>query len=178
MSRRIYYHTQDSRKLTLTEPVPCTRDDAWLGNAIYFWHELIDAEDWGNNAKRRYGCYEIYESEIEMDNVLNSVFNEEHYYFWYKQIEKVAKAIILKTNLKPSIKELNDYFKERGTWDDLDGILFQDLPINPNKLLIKPIECNKRNKKIVFPYRMRIQLAVYNSKIIHNFALLKKEECI
>ena len=88
-----------------------------------------------SNAKRNYGYYEIYESEI--DNVLNSVFNEEQYYFWYKQIEKVAKVIILKTNLKPSIKELNDYFKQRETWDDLDGILFQDLPTNSNKLLIE-----------------------------------------
>ena len=80
--------------------------------------------------------------------------------------------------MKPTIKELNDYFKERGTWDDLDGILFQDLPTNPNKLLIKPIEYNNNSKKIVFPYRKRIQLAVYNPKIIHNFAFLKRERCI
>lgn len=178
MEKKIYYHTQESRKAILTSPIPCTRDDAWLGNASYFWYELEDAEDWGNNSKRRTNYYEIYQSEIITENILNSVFNEEHYYFWFKQIEKVAKAIISKTKMKPSIKELNDYFKERGTWDDLDGILFQDLPTNPNKLLIKPIEYNNNRKSVVFPYRKRIQLAVYNSKIICTFALLKRGRCI
>jgi hypothetical protein len=178
VSRKVYYHTQESRDLVLTEPIPCTREDAWLGNAIYFWYEIEDAEEWGNNSKKQYGYYEIYTSEIETENVLNAVFNEEHYYFWYRQIEKVAKEIISKTNIKPSIKELNDYFKERGTWNDVDGILFQDLPTNPNKLLIKPIEYNNKSKRITFPYRKRIQLAVYNSRIIHTFSLLKKEKCI
>lgn len=176
MSRQIFYHTQESRRKTLTEPVLCNRNDAWLGNAFYFWLDIEDAEDWGNSSKRRTHYYEIYKSEIETENVLNSVFNEEHYYFWYKQIVKVAKVIMAKTNIKPTIKELNDYFKERGTWDDVTGIMFQDLPTNPNKLLIKPIEYNK--KKIVFPYRKRIQLAVYNSEIIHNFALFKRTRCI
>ena len=60
----------------------------------------------------------------------------------------------------------------------LDGILFQDLPTNPNKLLVKPIEYNNNSKRVVFPYRKRIQLAVYNSKIIRTFAFLKREECI
>lgn len=178
MSKQVYYHTQESRRVELKAPIACNRDDAWLGNAIYFWYELQDAEDWGNNSKKTYNYYEIYRSDIETENVLNSVFNEEHYYFWFAQIEKVAKAIISKTKIKPSIKELNDYFKERGTWDDLDGIIFQDLPTNPNKLLIKPIEYNNRTRKVVFPYRKRIQLAVYNPKIIHNFALLKREKCI
>lgn len=178
MNKKVFYHTQESRRNILTEPIPCIREDAWLGNAIYFWHDLEDAEEWGNNSKRRHNYYEIYISDIETENVLNSVFNEEHYFFWYKQIEKVAKIIIAKTKMKPSIKELNDYFKERGTWDDLDGILFQDLPTNPNKLLIKPIEYNNKSKKVVFPYRKRIQLAVYNSKIIHTFALYKREKCI
>lgn len=177
MSKNVYYHTQESRKAKLISPIPCTRDDAWLGNASYFWYDLEDAEEWGNNSKRRYNYYEIYESKIYTDNILDSVFNEEHYFFWYKQIEKVAKAIIAKTKIKPSIKELNDYFKERGTWDTVDGILFQDLPTNPNKLLIKPIEYNK-TKRIVFPYRKRIQLAVYNPKIIHTFVFLKREMCI
>ncbi len=178
MSKQVYYHTQESRTNELTAPIPCIREDAWLGNAIYFWYELEDAEEWGNNSKRRHNYYEIYKSDIETENVLNSVFNEEHYYFWLKQIEKVAKNIISKTKIKPSIKELNDYFKERGTWNDLDGILFQDLPTNPNKLLVKPIEYNNKTKTTVFPYRKRIQLAVYNSNIIHTFALLKRERCI
>lgn len=151
MKVKCFYHTQESRKTILSSPIPCTRDDAWLGNGIYFWYELEDAEDWGNNSKRRTNYYEIYKSEIQIENILDSVFNEEHYYFWLKQIEKVAKAIISKTKMKPSIKELNDYFKERGTWDVLDGILFQDLPTNSKKLLIKPIEYKTSRRFVVFP---------------------------
>lgn len=178
MSKRIFYHTQEARNRKLDAPILCKRDDAWLGNAFYFWLDIEDAEDWGDSSKRRHMWYDIYKSEIETENVLNTVFCEDHYYFWLKQIEKVAKNIISKTKIKPTIKELNDYFKERGTWDDLDGVLFQDLPINPNKLLIKPIEYHNKSKKMIFPYRKRIQLAVYNSNIILNFAHLKKEQCI
>lgn len=173
---KTFYHTQESRGKLLSEPIPCTRDDAWLGDAIYFWLDLSDAEHWGNVSKRRTAHYEVYSCQIDCGNVLDSVFNEEHYYFWFKQIEKVAKAIISRTNIKPTIKELNDYFKERGTWDELDGIFFQDLPTNPNALLVKPIEY--KSKRVVFPYRKRIQIAVYNSDIISNFVLLKKEKCV
>jgi hypothetical protein len=176
MNVKVYYHTQESRKHLLTEPVKCVRVDAWLGDAVYFWYDLEDAEDWGNNSKRAQNYYEIYKSDIECENILDTVFNEDHYFFWFKQIEKVAKLIISKTKMKPTLKELNDYLKERGTWDEVDGIRFQDLPTNPNKLLIRPIEL-KNGSKRSFPYRKRIQLAVYNSKIILNFDLLKKEKC-
>lgn len=174
--KNTFYHTQESREKQLTEPIPCTRNDAWLGNAIYFWYDIGDAEHWGNTSKKRTGYYEIYACNIFCENILNSVFNEEHYFFWFEQVEKVAKAIIAKTKMKSTLKELNDYFKERGTWDEVDGILFQDLPTNPNRLLIKPVEY--KNKRVAFAYRKRIQLAVYNLKIIRTFAFLKKERCI
>lgn len=173
---KMFYHTQEARKELLQEPIPCKRDDAWLGEASYFWLDLYDADYWGNMSKRKTGYYEIYHCQIDCENVLDSVFNEEHYNFWFKQIEKVAKVIIARTKMKPTIKELNDYLKEKGAWDELDGILFQDLPTNPNALLVKPIEY--RNRRVVFPYRKRIQIAVYNSNILSNFALLKKEKCI
>lgn len=174
--KKNYYHTQESRNARLTKPIPCIRDDAWLGEAIYFWYDIDDAEHWGNSSKRRTEYYEVYESEIKTENVLNTVFDEEHYFFWFRQVEKVAKSIIAKTKIKPTIKELNDYFKERGTWDEVDGILFQDLPTNPNKLLVQPIEY--KNRKITFAYRKRIQLAVYNPAIIITFAFFKREKCI
>ncbi|MCZ2397306.1 MAG: hypothetical protein LC100_12290 [Chitinophagales bacterium] len=173
--KKIFYHTQEARGKKLKTPIPCTRDDAWLGEGFYFWYELEDAEYWGNTAKRKTGKYDIYESEIDCIKILDTVFNEEHYFFWYKQIEKVAKTIIKKTKLKPSLKELNDYFKERGTWNEVDGILFQDLPANPNRLLIKPIRY--RNRNVIFTYRKRIQVAIYNTDIIITFALLKSAEC-
>lgn len=158
--RKTFYHTQESRKNTLKKPIPCVRDDAWLGNGTYFWYDLEDAEYWGNTSKKATGCYEIYISDIQNENVLDSVFNEDHYFFWLKQVEKIAKVIIKKTQIKPTIKELNDYFKERGTWDEVDGILFQNLPTNPNRLLIRPIKYNI--KRVIIAYRKRIQLAVYN----------------
>lgn len=171
-----YFHTQESRIKKLTNPIKCIRDDAWLGEAYYFWKEEFDAENWGNDSKKRTGYFEIYESELDFDDVLDTVFNEEHYFFWLKQVENVAKKIISKTHIKPTIKELNDYFRERGNWNDLAGIQFQDLPTNNNHLLVKPIEY--KNKTIAFAYRKRIQLAVYNTNIINTFVLLKKEKCI
>lgn len=177
MSIRLVYHTQESRKYILTEPIKCLRNDAWLGDAFYYWYELEDAEYWGNKSKRSRQYYEIYQSEINTENILDTVFNEEHYYFWFRQIEKVAKSIMSKTKIKPTLKELNDYLKERGIWDELDGIRFQDLPISPDRLLIQPIEV-KNGSKRYFPYRKRIQIAIYNSNIILSFTLLKKEKCI
>lgn len=172
-----YYHTQESRRNQLVSPIKCTRDDAWLGEAYYFWVELEDAEAWGNKSKRNSSFYEIYKSEINTENVLDTVFNEDHYKFWYLQIEKVAKKIMSKTKKKPTLKELNDYLKERGAWDELDGIKFQDLPVSPENLLVQPILL-RNGKMVYFPYRKRIQIAVYNSEIILTFALLKKERRI
>jgi hypothetical protein len=172
-----YYHTQETRGIELTSPIKCTRDDAWLGEAYYFWFDLEDAEDWGNSSKRGKGYYDIYQSEINIENVLDTVFNEEHYNFWFKQIEKIARIIMAKTKIKPTLKELNDYLKERGTWNELHGIRFQDLPVSPDRLLIKPIEY-KSGKIRYFQYRKRIQLAVYNSEIISKFTRLATEKCI
>ena len=173
---KTFFHTQESREKRLTNPIPCIRDDAWLGEAIYFWFELLDSEHWGHTSKKGRGYFEIYTADINCENVLDTVFNEEHYYFWQRQIEKVAKLIISKTKLKPTIKELNDYFKERGTWSTLDGIQFQDLPTNPNHLLIRQIDY--KSKKITFAYRKRIQIAIYNPNIITNFTFFKRERCI
>ena len=177
MTIKQYYHTQEARGKELTSPIKCVRDDAWLGEAYYFWFDLEDAENWGNSSKRGKGFYAIYQSEINLENVLDTVFNEEHYNFWFEQIEKIARIIMANTKMKPTLKDLNDYIKERGTWDELHGIRFQDLPISPDRLLIRPIEY-RYGKMKYFQYRKRIQLAVYNSEIISNFALLKTAKCI
>jgi hypothetical protein len=170
-----FYHTQESRKDILTKPVKCIREDAWLGEAYYFWYDIVDAENWGHHSKKRTNYFEIYESNINCEDILDTVFNEKHYLFWLKQIEKVAKTIITRTNIKPTLKELNDYFKERGTWDEVAGIQFQDLPTNVEQLLVKPIEY--KSKSVIFAYRKRIQLSVYKLEIITTFALIKKGRC-
>lgn len=171
------FHTQESRSKILTAPLKCVRDDAWLGEAYYFWREESDADDWGNNSKRRNGYYEIYESILKSDSYLDTVFNEEHYFFWIKQLEKIAKKIMIKTGEKPTLKELNDYIKDKNIWPQVDFVQFQDLPINTERSLVKPIEY-KRGKVRTVAFRKRIQIAVYNKIIISTFALKKTEKVL
>jgi hypothetical protein len=155
------FHTQEKREVILKAPIICVRSDAWLGEAYYFWHDKIDAIEWGHNSKRKTGVFDIYKSEIESENILDTVFNEEHYLFWLGEIEKVGKVLTQKTKSKPTLKEINQYFKERAVWDEVDGIMFQDIPKSDSKSLIRE-----------FYYRKRIQLAIYNTKIINTFALV------
>jgi len=162
-----FYHTQEKRPEKLNEPVLCSKDNAWLGEAFYFWEEESDANFWGNKFKNKTGSYDVYMSEIPLENVLDTVFNREHYFFWLKQIEKVAKNFIKKTNSKPTLKEINDYFKEKNIWTQIDGILFQDISQNPVHFMVKE-----------FQYKKRIQLALYDKEKIINFVLHYSGECV
>lgn len=171
------FHTQERREKLLNLPKQCVRDDAWLGEAYYFWKEEVDADDWGNNSKRGTKSYEIYQCELNTENILDTVFNEEHYNFWIKQLEKIAKKIMIKTNEKPTLKELNDYIRDKEVWKEIDLIQFQDLPISSERSLVKPITYRSGKVRTV-AFRKRIQIAVYNMGIISNFALLKTEQVI
>ena len=154
------YHTQEKWKYYLTVPIISNREDAWLGDAYYFWKEEVDAIHWGHKSKWKTGNFEVYKADVDCENVLDTVFNEEHYDFWKAQIEKAAKHIIKKTGQKATLYEINQYFKDKAKWSDkTDGILFQDLPYSDDLLVFN------------FNYRKRIQIAVYNLKIINNFAL-------
>lgn len=172
---REMYHTQESREQKLKQPIICKRDDAWLGEGYYFWYYIEDAEMWGTTSKKNTGYYEIYKSKIDCTDFLDTVFNETHYTFWVKSLEKVAKKIIRLTGCKPTLKELNDYFKEKAIWKEVTGILFQDNPINKETNLVEPIKYNK--KFVHFVYRKRIQAVVYYKEYICTFALLKKGNC-
>lgn len=165
-SHRTMYHTQERRNVRLSSPVKCERDDAWLGEGYYFWDDSLDAKQWGHNSKRKTGFFEVYVSKILIDRFLDTVFYEEHYRFWIRQVEKAADYIKLKTGLKPTIKEINDYFKERAIWDEVDGILFQDIPENDNILKVHS-----------FYYRKRIQAVVYNIEIISTFTFQMECRC-
>ncbi|MBL4560670.1 MAG: hypothetical protein JKX79_06750 [Labilibaculum sp.] len=157
---KLMYHTQESRAKLLTAPIKCNKSDAWLGVGYYFWNIEIDATHWGNNFKNRKGSFEIYKADIDTENVLDTVFNEKHYEFWLKQIEKAAKFITKKTGKKASIREINQYFNDKAKWSEItDGVLFQDLPFSDDLLVSN------------FNYRKRIQIAVYNKDIISNFVL-------
>lgn len=162
--QREVFHTQEKRSQNLNRPVKCTRSNAWLGDGYYFWDDEQDAVKWGHDSKRQTGKFQIYKAIANCENVLNTVFNESHYRFWLRQIEKTAKVITKKTGIKPTIKDLNDYFKERGTWEEVDGIMFQDIPE-------KELHVER------FFYRKRIQLAIYNLDILKDFALYDEGKC-
>ncbi len=155
--KRLSYHTQEKREFRLAEPKICTNNTAWLGDAYYFWTEEIDSIQWGHNSKRATGSFEIYKAEIDTENVIDTVYNEDHYKNWLQQIEKAAKSIVKKTGFKPTLKEINAYFKKNDVLYGVDGVMFQDLP-KGNDLLV-----------VNFFYRKRIQIAVYNASIISNF---------
>ena len=161
---RKMYHTQEKRKKRLTKPILCERDDAWLGNGYYFWNDIFDANDWGHNSKKKSGFFEVYEALINCENFLNTVLNEEHYNFWVTQIEKASKVIQKKIGYKPSIKEINAYFKERAKWN-VDGIIFQDLPFNER------LQVQNMN------YKKRIQAAVFNIVTVKNFSFIEEIKC-
>ncbi|MDA3781000.1 MAG: hypothetical protein PF487_12385 [Bacteroidales bacterium] len=161
-----FFHTQENRDKELTKPAFCSKENAWIGEAFYFWENEDDANFWGIKFKKKTGQYDIYTAEILTDNILDTVFNREHYYFWLKQIEKAAKYFVKRTGTKPTLKEINDFFREKQIWTEIDGILFQDISKNPVHFLVKE-----------FQYKKRIQLALYDSEKITNFALHYTGEC-
>lgn len=163
---REMYHTQEKWKYYLTSPILTTNQDAWLGEGYYFWYYQNDAVWWGRTAKKRRGYYQVYKARIECKNVLDTVFNEEHYTFWIKNIERaIAKYIKSDKNSLP-LKYINDFFKEKGFLNNIDGVMFQDISENPDNWIVKK-----------FQYKKRIQLAVYNLQIMSNFALEFEAEC-
>ena len=154
-----FYHTQENRDTFLDSPIVCIDDNAWLGRAYYFWENEDDAHFWGRIKKNKTGSYDVYISKIEFDNILDTVFNREEYYFWIKQIDKAAKKIAKSTGSKPSLKEINEFFLDRGIWSDIDGILFQDISENPIHFMVNE-----------FQYKKRIQLALYCEEKMISFA--------
>lgn len=160
------YHTQEKRGSRLIAPITCTKDNAWLGVAWYFWYDEQDAVFWGNVSKKATRYYEVYKGDIDCQNVLDTVFNEEHYLFWIKQIDKV-QVRFAKLGKELTLKALNQFFKEEGKWTKFDGIMFQDISENQKNYILGQ-----------FQYKKRIQLAVYNYNIITNFALAFEGQCV
>lgn len=164
--QRKMYHTQEAQYLRLTKPMLCKRKDAWLGIGYYFWNDVEDAIRWGNDAKKKTGSFDIYESLINCENVLDTVFNEQHYQLWLTQIEKIGKHWLIKTGQKLTINQMNDRLREKAVWNEVDGILFQDLPQKNDYLLV-----------IEFYYRKRIQLIAYKMEIVLSFQHYSHHKC-
>lgn len=163
---REMFHTQGYRLPYLTDPIICSRQDAWLGEGYYFWYDEQDAVLWGQNSKKDYHKYVIYIADIDCEDILDTVFNEQHYLLWKKNIDKIADDALKKTGRKPTIAEINEFIKQRNVWKSVKGIMFQDLPNNP-----------QLNKVITLLYRKRIQLVVYDTNIITTFAFHFEAEC-
>ena len=170
---RNLYHTQEKRTELLTAPCKCTREDAWLGEGYYFWEDYKDAIEWGRNSKMDTGGFQIYYSEIDCTNILDTVFNTEHYYFWMNAIEEKSKRFFKLTGRRMTIKELNNYFRDENTFAGVDGILFADCPNNKKTSLVRVVE--KDGKSFAFPYRKRIQLVVFNPRNVITFKLDSSE---
>ena len=152
------FHTQENRRAKLTFPMLCNRTNAWFGEAYYFWADLKDAIHWGETSKDN--NYDIYQAEIVTDKVLDTVFHEEHYNFLLRCLEKVANKCIQKTGRKPTKAHICNYFNNQANWkDEIDVLLACDYPCSSSELFPG------------FQFRKRIQAAVYNDSVIHDFRL-------
>jgi hypothetical protein len=164
---RTMYHTQERRRFKLSFPVKCYRSDAWLGEGYYFWYYLDDAHYWGFTSKTRTGYYEIYSADIDCEDVLDTVFNEEHYLFWIKQIElAIAYHVKRRRDRQVTLKDINDYFVDKKLLEGVKGVMFQDISNNPSSQFVGK-----------FQYRKRIQIAVYDEQIIANFVFVEESKC-
>lgn len=162
------FHTQEKRIKKLKFPVPTFRDDAWLGSGSYFWYYYDDAVFWGRTAKKKYGYYEVYEADIKSENILDTVFDEEYYSVWVKNIEKAIKSFLTKPERdKLSLKYINNFLKFKGVFKGVDGVMFQDISNDPEHWILDK-----------FQYKKRIQLCVFNSSIITNFAFSFEGKCV
>ena len=170
----IGYHTQEFRYgRDLARPIECKMDNAWLGMGYYFWIDLEFAQYWGEDFKKKNnGYYDIYAAQIDIDNCINAVFNEEHYLFFRKCIEKTIEHFN-KHNIPVTLKEVHQFLLD-NFWEKqgVTGLLYDDLPYNPN---YKPnrkysvIAYKEHNQTKHLYYKKRIQVVVFSLKSIHNF---------
>jgi hypothetical protein len=166
MMDRLMFHTQEKWANNLDEPIKCKRNDAWLGDGYYFWYYEADAVWWGITAKTGTKYYQVYKGDIDCENVLDTVFNEDHYKVWVKNVDLAIEKFLKKNKGEISIKYINEFFREKGVLDGIEGVMFQDISNNPDFWVEKK-----------FQYKKRIQLAVFSREIIRNFALHFESEC-
>jgi hypothetical protein len=168
------YHTQECRSTVLNQPLKCVNKKAWRGFGYYFWLEEEYAHYWGQDAKIKNDSesYDIYIADLNIENCINTVFDEEGYVFF---IIKIEEAIQQYKNRKIPItlENVNRYLAEK-VWPKLgiSGIIYDDKPTNP------------RNKNRIYSeipdlyYKKRIQVVIFDSKKICNFELYLKSQNI
>jgi len=171
------YHTMECREAVLTRPLKCVDRKAWLGVGFYFWLEEIYACYWGedfkirkNNPKAKSDSYDVYTADLDIENCLNTVFNEEHYMNFIEILEEVIKYFKIKRK-KISLDGVNRYLAdEMWPYLGIEAIIYDDKPTNP------------KNKKRIYSeipdlyYKKRIQVVIFNLKKIRNFELYLEDQ--
>jgi len=163
------YHTQEFREESqaLSVPILCVDKDVWLGEGYYFWRDIEYAHYWGIDKKKRTGYYDIYSIEIDQEFLLDTVFNEDDYEFFKDSIEKAIKKLkIDRKDYSVTINEVHTFLK-RNVWnefEDIEGIVFEDIPIGKRHSQIPPLY-----------YKKRIQIVVFDLRITQNFSFYKEK---
>jgi hypothetical protein len=166
------YHSQECRSTKLKQPVKCVNKKAWLGFGYYFWLEEGFAHYWGIDAKihEKSKSYDVYCADLNIQNCINTVFDEEGYTNF---IEAIEEAILYFKNegIIITLNTVNRYLAEK-VWSKLriEGIIYDDKPTNP------------RNKNRIYSeipdlyYKKRIQVVIFDLKNICNFELYLKDQ--
>lgn len=162
------FHTNENRGNRLAIPVYARGNKQWLGDGYYFWQDYEFAEEWGYNRickiNKNLKEFDIYEADLNLDfpseHIIDTVFNEEDYRGFLKVVELFAVKYQLEFGEKPTLEEFNDFIKDFDLWKGIKAIRFQDLPTNSNRDYLKI-----KN----FYYKKRIQIVVYDVKVIRRF---------
>ena len=176
----IGYHTQEFRiDEKLISPEKCNALDAWLGFGYYFWADIEFAKYWGEDCKIKTGYYDIYKANLNFQNCLNTVFNEEQYFFFKNCLEKTINNF--QNNGKiVSLNRVHEFLSD-NFWESMGvtGIIYDDMPINPKnkpsrKYSVINHSDNSNNK--FFYYKKRIQIVIFNLKNICNFDIYLEKQ--
>lgn len=98
---------------------------------------------------------------------MDTAYNEKECSFFEDQIEKVARAFKEKEGHKPDMKYICSYLNNVAKWkSELDGIIFSDTPMGDSSLVDR------------YPYKKRVQMAVYNKHCIKNCVFYKECDCV
>ena len=169
----IGYHTQEYRSTAhaLEEPIKCKGKTAWLGVGYYFWTEIEFAHYWGEDFKKRAtGYYDIYKANINVEKCLNTVFDEEGYFFFKTKIEETIEYFKQK-NMYVTLEQVHKFLAD-NIWNDIgvECIMYDDKPVNSFK-------SDRIYSEIPDLYfKKRIQIVVFNLKNVINFVLYLEEQ--
>ena len=167
------YHTQEFRAMEqpLNKPIKCLAKNAWLGIGYYFWTEIEFAHYWGEDFKKGYsGYYDIYKASLDVSNFINSVFDQEGYFFLRSKIEETLNHF-KKHNKQISLEKIHRFLSDE-IWKKLgvEGIIYDDKPVN-----------SRRSDRVYSEipdlyYKKRIQIVSFALNNIHKFVLHLEEQ--